>query len=150
MKRLFEITPVDGSKNLVEITFKEGFKVQVDKKNRVWVKFIMMLLHYSGGAATYFAPLLGFTDRAFHNIKEHFKERGIKSLFHGNHDKQNARKITDEHIGKILTLIVQNPTASNRIIAEKFNGQEELQISFRSVERLRNQYKLLKKKKTKK
>jgi hypothetical protein len=150
MKRKFEIAPVEGSKNLVEITFHEGFKLRVDKKNRVFVKFVMMMLHYAGGAATYFAPLLGFTDRAFHNIKENFKERGIHSLFHGNHGKQNARKITDEHIGKIMTLIVQNPTDSNRAIAEKFNAQEDLQISFRSVERLRNQYKLLKKKKTKK
>lgn len=146
---MIEITPVADNKNLVEITFHEGFKLQIDKKNRVFVKFVMMILYYAGGAATYFAPLLGYTDRAFHNIKEQFKREGIQSLFHGNHGKQNARKLTDEHIGKILTLLVQNPTDSNRAIADKFNAQENLQISFRSIERLRNQYKLLKKKKGK-
>ncbi|MEW6095019.1 MAG: helix-turn-helix domain-containing protein [bacterium] len=149
MKKMFEIVPVEGSKNLVELTMKKGFKLQVDKKERIFVKFVMMVLHYGGESATYFAPFLGFTDRAFHNIKENFKERGIQSLFHGNHGKQNARKITDEHRGKILTLIVQNPTESNRVIADKFNEQGDLKIGFRSVERLRNQYKLLKKKKKK-
>ncbi len=150
MKRQFEIVPVEGSKDLVEITFKEGFKFQVDKKNKLFVKFVMILLHYAGGAATYFAPLLGFTDRAFHNIKEYFKESGIKSFYHGNHYRQNARKIMDEDIGRILTLIVQHPTESNRVIADRFNEQRDIKISFRSVERLRNQYKLLKKKKSKK
>lgn len=147
MKRDIEIVPVPGNKNLVEVIMREGVRLRVDKKNRVFVKFIMMLLHYGGEAAIYFAPLLGFTDRAFHNIKEAFKEKGVKALFHGNHGKKNARKITDEHIGKILTLLIQNPGDSNRMIAEKFNKQENVQISFRSVERLRNQYKLLKKKK---
>ncbi|MFH1564104.1 MAG: hypothetical protein ABIF11_11930 [Nitrospirota bacterium] len=150
MKRKFEIVPVEGSKDLVEITFNEGFNLQVNKKNRLFVKFVMILLHYSGGAATYFAPLLGFTDRAFHNIKEYFKESGAQSLYHGNHYRQNARKIMDENIGRILTLLVQNPTESNRAIADRFNEQKKLKVSFRSVERLRNQYKILKKKKSKK
>ncbi|MEW6607603.1 MAG: hypothetical protein AB1414_09130 [bacterium] len=147
MKRKFEIAPVEGSKNLVEITFKQGFSFQIDKKKKVLVKFVMIIMHYAGGAATFFTPMLNFTDRAFHNIKTHFHEAGAKSLFHGNHYKQNARKISDAHIGKILTLIVQNPTVPNRVIAEEFNALGELQISFRSVERLRNLYKLLKKKK---
>jgi len=147
MKRNFEITPIEGSDSLVQLTFKEGFSFQIDKKDRVLVKFVMMLLYYGGGAATYFAPLLGYTDRAFHNIKEYFNKRGIQSLFHGNHGKQNARKITDAHIGKILTLIVQNPTSPNKVIAEKFNEQADIQLSFRSIQRVRHCYNLLKKKK---
>jgi len=146
MKRKFEITPVEGNDNLLQITFKEGFNLKVNKKNRVYVKFVMMLLYYAGSAATYFAPLLGYTDRAFHNIKVYFKKRGVKSLLHGNQGKQNARKITDEYIGKILTLIIQNPRASSVEITEKFNKQDKSQLSYRSIERVRDRYKLFKKK----
>jgi hypothetical protein len=140
MKKKFIITPVEGKKNEAEITFLKDFTLRVDKKDKVFVKFLMMMLHCAGGPATYFAPLLGFTDRSFHNIKEKVKTQGIKSLFHTNLGKQYAKKMTDPEVGKIISLIVKNPKDTNKKIADKFNASSTNKISFRSVERIRKKF----------
>lgn len=140
MKRIFSITAVEGKKNEVEITFLKDFKLKVDKRDKVFVKFLMLLLHKGDGAATYFAPLLDETERTFHSIKEKVSTKGITSLFHADIEKQLDKKISNSDIGKIITLIVKNHTDTNKKIADKFNAASKTQISFRDVEEIRNKF----------
>ncbi|MEW6096489.1 MAG: hypothetical protein AB1567_08195 [bacterium] len=140
MKRKFSITPVEGKKNEVEITFQKDFTLKVDKKDKVFVKFLMMLLHRGGGVAAYFAPLLDFTARSFHDIKGKVKKEGIKTLFDVKVKKEDVEKIKDADIGKIITLIVKNPKDTNKKIADNFNLASKTQISFKDVEKIRNKF----------
>lgn len=140
MKRMFSITTVEGKENEMEIIFLKDFKLKVDKRDKVFVKFLMMLLHKGDGSATYFASLLGETERAFHNIKEKVSTKGITSLFRTDIEKQPDKKIDNSDIGKIITLIVKNPTDTNKKIADKFNAASKTQISFRNVEEIRNKF----------
>lgn len=140
MKKNFSIIPVEGKKNEVEITLLKDFTLKVDKKDTVFVKFLMLLLHRAGGPVSYFAPLLGFTDHSFHNIKERVNTQGITSLFYPDISKQDAQKISDPDIGKVVKLIVGNPEDSNEKIAEKFNASSTNKITLRDVEEIRNKF----------
>jgi len=140
MKRRFSITPVKGKKNKVEITFQKDFTIRVDKKDKLFIQFLMMVLHYSGGVAEYFAPLLGFTKSSFYNLERKVKAYGIKSLLQPDVQTQKEKELTEPDIGKIIELIVKNPNDTNEEIAEKFNVRSTSHIDFKSVEKIRNQF----------
>ncbi|MEW6618264.1 MAG: hypothetical protein AB1422_02745 [bacterium] len=143
MKKIFSIEPVEGKKNTVEITFLKDFTLKVDKKDTLFVKFLMMMLHYSGGAASYFAPLLGFTESAFRDIKKKFETEDVNSIFYPEIEKGKVKELPEPEIGKIIALIVQNPRDTNKKIADKFNAvSSKTKISLKDVEKIREKFEL--------
>lgn len=140
-KRKFLIIPVEGKRNEVEIIFQKDFKIKVDKKDKEFVKFLLMVLYYTGANPKYFAPLLGVTTHAFYNMKKKVESEGIKSLFEKNvKKKQPDENIKDADIGKIVSLIVKYPKDTNKKIADKFNTTSKTEINFKVVERIRERF----------
>ncbi|MFH1562039.1 MAG: hypothetical protein ABIF11_01275 [Nitrospirota bacterium] len=141
MKKNFSITPVEDEKNEMEITFLKDLKLKVNKKDTIFVKFLMILLERVGGAAIYFAPLFGFTTKSFNDIKENFDTQGIISLFYPEIKKQEKdKKVTNSDIGKIVSLIVKNPDGTNKQITDKFNCTSSVKIDIKDVEGIREKF----------
>ncbi len=141
MKRRILITPIADEKNKVEITFLKDLKLKVDKKDTVFIKFLMIFLGMAGGTATYFAPLLGFTNKSFNDIKKGVDSQGIISLFYPEiaGQKKSGEK-TDSDIGKIITLLVKNPDKTNKQIADKFNRSSSINITPKNIEDVRKKF----------
>lgn len=140
MRKNFSITPVAGNKNEVNITFLKDFSLEVDKKDDLFIKFLAMVLDRSGARAAYFAPLLGLTKQAFHNLKKKVKAENIKSLFLAELERQKPKELPDSDIGKIIELMVKNPKDSEEEIAAKFNRGSTSKIDFKSVEKIRQRF----------
>jgi len=141
MKKNFTITPVEGKKNEVKITFQKDVTITVDKKDELFIKFLMMVLHYSGEDAGYFAPLLGFTKSSFNNLKKKVESIGIKSLLlETDMETQSDKELSEPDIGKVIELIVKNPNDTNEKIADKFNVVSTSNIDFKIVEKIRKQF----------
>lgn len=136
MKKNFLITPVEEGKNKVEITFLKDFKLKVDKEDKVFVKFLMMLLHAGGCSASYFGPLLGSNKQSFDDIKKQVETQGVTSLFTTSIKNQPTQKLSNVTTGKVITLIVKNPQDSYKQIADKFNKVSKIRIDFIMVENI--------------
>lgn len=142
MKKRISITLVEGEKNRLEITFLKELKLKVNKKNTIFVKFLMILLEQAGGTAAHFAPLLGFTNKSFNDIKKNVDTQGVISLFYPEikEQKEGSKIRTDSDIGKIVTLIVKNPDKTNKQITDKFNRTSSVKIDFKDVEGIREKF----------